>query len=537
MHLRRALTAVILAALGLNAGLGQTPLGTGFTYQGQLKQNGQPYSGSANLVFKLFDAASGGNLLGTQTLSNVTISGGLFTVLLNANGELGASAFNGSSRWLEVTANGTLLTPRQPLTATPYAEFAAAPWTASGANLSYTGGNVGIGTAAPISRLHVDSGADANLDLVLNSGLSAARISAIDLFDRGVGVWSIGKDVGNAFYIDQTGVGRRVTITSAGNVGVDTVPSATLHVNGNVGVGVANIPVGLTSELNGGNTPILNLDVNFRHPNLNANFVGGALRIDARNDGVNHLFQFISRPAGSNTEAVIAALARDGRLVIGAPSFNTDYAQLELSGSNWNNIVFNVSGHSRHGRIEYFADHFDLWNDSSLGAAELQDDGSWTTLSDRRMKTDITPAEGLLAKALALRPVEFYMKNQDRTRDPDKHIGLIAQEVQPVLPSLVSGDDMLSLNYDRLGVVTIGAIQGQQALIADQKQLIEAQQERIRKLEGQVAANTSDANAKDARINDLIGRVEKLETLVGRLANEQPSPGLRATHSVPVRGE
>ena len=86
MHLRSAWTATILAALCLDAALGQTPMGTGFTYQGQLKQNGQPFSGSPNLIFKLFDAASGGNLLGTQTVSGVNVSGGLFTVLLNGNG-------------------------------------------------------------------------------------------------------------------------------------------------------------------------------------------------------------------------------------------------------------------------------------------------------------------------------------------------------------------------------------------------------------------------------------------------------------------
>ena len=76
MALRCAWVATILAALSFDASLGQTPLGTGFTYQGQLKQNGQPYNGSANLIFKLFDAATGGNLLGTQTLNGVNVSAG-----------------------------------------------------------------------------------------------------------------------------------------------------------------------------------------------------------------------------------------------------------------------------------------------------------------------------------------------------------------------------------------------------------------------------------------------------------------------------
>jgi hypothetical protein len=408
-------------------------------------QNGQPYSGSANLVFKLFDASSGGNLLGTQTLSGVDVSDGLFTVLLNASGEFGATAFNGDSRWLEVTANGTLLTPRQALTATPYAEFAAAPWiqpVAGGSAIAYIAGDVGIGT---------------------------------------------------------------------------TSPSATLHVNGNIGVGVANIPAGLTAELGGTSTPILNLDVNFRHPNLHTAFVGGALRIDSRDDAADPLFQFISRPAGSTTESIIAALTRNGNFGIGtsAPTAKLEVVNtsvqdtLELRSDAYNPVIsFGMAGTSRRGFIRW-TDQFAIGNDISLSFAILKDDGSWYTLSDRRLKTDITPAEGLLGKALALRPAEFYMKNQDRTRDPLPHLGLVAQEVQPVLPDLVSGSDMLSLNYDRLGVVAIGAIQEQQAIISDQKKTIDAQQERITRLEDSLRDG-------DARINDLTARLEKLEASVIR---------------------
>src|SRR5262249_41237711 len=87
----RFAVSLLLSAVPATA---QTPLGPGFTYQGQLKQNGQPFTGAANLAFKLFDAPSGGSLLGTQTLNGVNVSTGLFTVLLNANSEFGANAFS-----------------------------------------------------------------------------------------------------------------------------------------------------------------------------------------------------------------------------------------------------------------------------------------------------------------------------------------------------------------------------------------------------------------------------------------------------------
>jgi hypothetical protein len=99
-------------------------VGTAFTYQGSLKDGANPASGQYDLQFTLFDAATGGNQVGSPvTVSNQTVSEGLFTVQL----DFGASSFEGSNRWLEIAvrpAGGgtfTTLSPRQPLTAEPYA--------------------------------------------------------------------------------------------------------------------------------------------------------------------------------------------------------------------------------------------------------------------------------------------------------------------------------------------------------------------------------------------------------------------------------
>src|SRR5262249_51355595 len=86
----QVLKLVLVACLmGAKAARAATPLGTGFTYQGQLRQNGSPVTGTRNLRFSLWDAQStspgvGGDQLGaSQTLDNVSVSGGLFTVTLN----------------------------------------------------------------------------------------------------------------------------------------------------------------------------------------------------------------------------------------------------------------------------------------------------------------------------------------------------------------------------------------------------------------------------------------------------------------------
>src|SRR5207302_3513133 len=80
---------VLLGVIVMHA-RAQTPLGTGFTFQGQLKQNSAPMNGTVNLRFSLWDAPgsgsppTGGNQVGgTQQLTNVPINNGLFTVTLN----------------------------------------------------------------------------------------------------------------------------------------------------------------------------------------------------------------------------------------------------------------------------------------------------------------------------------------------------------------------------------------------------------------------------------------------------------------------
>jgi len=109
---------------------------------------------------------------------------------------------------------------------------------------------------------------------------------------------------------------------------------------------------------------------------------------------------------------------------------------------------------------------FEVTNNAAVATpnfARLASTGAWTAVSDARLKFDVTTAEGNLAAALKLRPVNFRWKG-DGTED----FGLIAQEVREVLPKLVTGDeskDSLTLNYSQLSVVAIGAIQEQQARI------------------------------------------------------------------------
>ena len=111
-------------ALAQTAQPPQAPSGGGgysFTYQGQLKSGSTPFDGVCDFQFTFYDAPTGGTASGAQTLTTVTVSKGLFTVQL-------VYVFTGQQRWLEVAVRCpagsgvyTTLSPRQMITAAPYA--------------------------------------------------------------------------------------------------------------------------------------------------------------------------------------------------------------------------------------------------------------------------------------------------------------------------------------------------------------------------------------------------------------------------------
>jgi len=152
-NVRAAVAILVLGFLIARQASADAPVGTAFTYQGQLKESGTAAEGSFSMTFRLFDVATGGTALGEQAVNPVVVTEGLFTVLLNGNGELSADAFNGAERWLEIQVEGATLVPRQPITAAPYALFSTAPWVTSGSDISYTAGNVGIGVSSPAYEL------------------------------------------------------------------------------------------------------------------------------------------------------------------------------------------------------------------------------------------------------------------------------------------------------------------------------------------------------------------------------------------------
>lgn len=109
--------------------------------------------------------------------------------------------------------------------------------------------------------------------------------------------------------------------------------------------------------------------------------------------------------------------------------------------------------------------------------------GAYVVGSDRRLKTDIEPLPSVLDKVALLEP-STYVYKADTTGT--KTLGLIAQDVKPIFPELVTeseGDGLLGINYSGFGVVAIKAIQEQQAIIDKQEKRILKLEERLVRLE------------------------------------------------------
>lgn len=141
---RPLLAGLLTLLLGTTASA--QAVGTVFTYQGELRQAGEPVSSPHDFAFRLFDAADGGSQIGSTLFqSAVPVQDGLFSVEL----DFGPGQFAGDAQWLQIAlrpAGGDAyqnLLPRTAVTATPYALAALTALDGSVSSASIAAGAVG----------------------------------------------------------------------------------------------------------------------------------------------------------------------------------------------------------------------------------------------------------------------------------------------------------------------------------------------------------------------------------------------------------
>lgn len=170
-----------------------------FSYQGRLQAVGELFSGTVDMEFALYAASGGGLGLASVAHAGVVVVEGLFQVDLN----FGEQTYE-EELWLEITVNGQLLTPRQPLRASPASLRAV-----SAVSAQALGGDCPSPTGAPDD------------EMVRVGGLCIDRYEA-SLWDAPIGGNQIvgtvpcnanGQDCNNIYARSVAGVQPRAVIT------------------------------------------------------------------------------------------------------------------------------------------------------------------------------------------------------------------------------------------------------------------------------------------------------------------------------------
>ena len=324
-------------------------------------------------------------------------------------------------------------------------------------------GKVGIGTTAPAAVLDVvSSGATSTAFRVLKSGTSTQNLHAATEIS-GHGRYSIYDDSENEdIRFDSNGD----SYINGGDVGIGTSsPAQLLEVNGNGkksrftrtgsnGV-VMEFVSGSTASglINVASSGTLGLGGGSRENDLTINSSGnidigsgtitrtGDLTVDVTGD-------IIFDADGGDL------LFKDDGLLTATLSRNVANFEVTVNQSDGDFVVKGNDGGSTITALT-----IDM---SAAGAATFND--NVTAYSDERLKDNIKTIENGLDKVEQLRGVTY-------TRDERENIGVIAQEVEKILPEIVlTADDEMgtkSVDYSRLTAVLIEAVKDLSARVKE----------------------------------------------------------------------
>jgi hypothetical protein len=308
-------------------------------------------------------------------------------------------------------------------------------------------GNVGIGTSSPSEKLTVDAQSADGVTTTIasfhsNEGESgdtaiqlAVRRSDSLASDRKTFLNATG--AGN-FEIQRSGSTKAV-IDSSGNVGIGTdSPSQPLHVDASGGGVVRVTRLG------------------------NSASAYGQLEHDGTNTTLKSSAQLIFNSGGSET----ARIDSSGNLLVGGTSSGQDDSF--AASSSGNITIARASGSTR--TMASF-----LNGGGTVGSIVTSTTATtYNTSSDARLK-DVTGEARGLEVINELNPVAYNWKADGKADE-----GLIAQEVQEIVPNAVSGseEEHYQMDYSKLVVHLVKAVKEQQTQI-------EALQSEINLLKGE----------------------------------------------------
>ena len=437
-------------------------------------------SGSMVVTFELFDSQVDGTLLWSETQQVEADEHGRYAAYLGAASPVPQTAFSSEqARWLAVTVGGREL-PRTMLVAVPYALRAADSESLGGRPAS------SYVTSRADGRLETSDGIVVTEPAVEGSGI-AGQITKF------TSATTVGSSVISETATNRIGFG--LTDPTGGGV-VDSVFTIR-NFDNNTGFGILNETQQRRFAINTVSTGGWTI-----YDGANGTWNEG-LRQSAGNVAIGQGPTGVKLSVQGTTGAAIVGhtggngrgvegLSDNGQGVIGFS--NTGAAIAGQSLGTGPAGVF-IGGEVGIGTTEPL-DLLDVRGDIRVGfgTTGCVKDADATILtgtcsSDRRFKKDITPFGRALEKIASLQPVNFYWRADEYT---DKHFGtaetygLIAQDVEKVLPELVTTDDQgyKAVRYSALPMHMLQAIKDLKAENDELKERLTQQEERLRRLEG-----------------------------------------------------
>ena len=297
----RMLALLLLAAALATAPASAAPVGTAFTYQGELQYNGQPATGTYDFEFALFDLASGGSPLAVENVADQAVTAGLFTVELDYTDVPFVAS---QSYWLEVRVRDGAsgggyqpLLPRQQVTPSPYAINARSVQAAGVTTAAIADGAVSGG------KIAVDAVTSSK---ILDGSVAGADIDATQVQRRVAGTCPPGSavqavDAAGAVDCQAAGSGTVTSVgTADGLTGGPVTTSGTLSI-ADGGVTSAKIADGGVASVDVADGSLVAADVNSASVQLRVtgNCSGGISSVNADgsttcNDAVNRVRPLLS---------------------------------------------------------------------------------------------------------------------------------------------------------------------------------------------------------------------------------------------------